>query len=909
MRTNRAIAPFPQRTGRCAEASEYYEHFRCQSDLMSLDKSLKTYKSLLVETSNQTQTLSVVDEQLTSNNCGASGRPSNPHSRRYHILADLARVLSERYTHFGDESDLDLAVKHGQDALEICRAHSIICPSAMVFHASTLERMAHKTEDSNGWRDCELICREAILKCIDGHPLNLLARRTLGRILFRLFVATGTSTYLDEAIDLQRSLLESNLSATEDSDRHRDLWYLSAYLHARYQLSPSPHDIEASITFAAKAMQICSPMHIDKCAVVHIMVVGLQIKHHHSGALEDLNKSIDIGQQFLHSEHTTIPASRFRVALLMATAISLTRRFPISVSPDRDLHDYIELFREALRCGSSINATKGTASNLAEALCSRFDRYGNMNDLDEAIQLHRQAIHDLPAGNTLQAGSLMGLAQSLTSRFLETGHIADLDEAIDYDRMALSALPQSDIRRPTAIRNVASHLRIRFNVLRTVNDLEEAVLLLKASLSCLPPSDIDRLPTICQLSKAIMLRGQYNSDLSDIDQAIEMLKPLKGELGKLASEDGPQGLQTLSVSYLIRFHVGKDENASICAMEIVDHLLNTVAPGRHERYQCLILAAELYSEKCTSFQDISSALSYIADALQDGHRDVRSKINGVAPILSRIGAIHRDTLSVTSQISSQLLGVYRLAISLLPHIAYFAVHLNSRLESLRIGQSMALAGASHAIALSQPEQAVEILEQGRAIFWTHTLRLRSKFDIIPEDLRRQLVPLARKLEKVSNATHGTGPHDLQLIEREAADRRQMSKEFHMLVEQVRCLPGLERFMLHDEYRALAKAADGGPVIMLVSGESMCHAIALRPHHDAVGILLSSVTDAWLSDCGNAWSSAVTEARSIVRDPRKMVKSGRAKPLEGTAINILHRLWTNVVWPILNALGIQVCVHI
>jgi hypothetical protein len=63
-------------------------------------------------------------------------------------------------------------------------------------------------------------------------------------------------------------------------------------------------------------------------------------------------------------------------------------------------------------------------------------------------------------------------------------------------------------------------------------------------------------------------------------------------------------------------------------------------------------------------------------------------------------------MGAASQISSQFLDTYSLAISLLPRIAFFfAVYLNTRLELLRVGQGVALVGESYAImiALSQSE--------------------------------------------------------------------------------------------------------------------------------------------------------------------------------------------------------------
>ncbi|EIN08584.1 hypothetical protein PUNSTDRAFT_134957 [Punctularia strigosozonata HHB-11173 SS5] len=128
--------------------------------------------------------------------------------------------------------------------------------------------------------------------------------------------------------------------------------------------------------------------------------------------------------------------------------------------------------------------------------------------------------------------------------------------------------------------------------------------------------------------------------------------------------------------------------------------------------------------------------------------------------------------------------------------------------------------------------ALEILEQGRAIFWTHTLRLRSPFDAVPEKNRSQLLLLARQLERTDPAAK-----DPRAVESEVTRRRKQSEQFNALLETIRRYPGMERFLLPDEYAKLATAAKEGPVVVLVSSALGCHAVVINSSGDVMGIPL------------------------------------------------------------------------
>jgi hypothetical protein len=252
----------------------------------------------------------------------------------------------------------------------------------------------------------------------------------------------------------------------------------------------------------------------------------------------------------------------------------------------------------------------------------------------------------------------------------------------------------------------------------------------------------------------------------------------------------------------------------------------------------------------------------------------------------------------------KLLDIIGNAVLLLPHIAFFGIYPSTRLQSLKEGQSIAMTGASLALNLSDPGKALEIMEQGRAIFWTHTLRLRSPFDDIPEELHIQLSSLARRLEKIANASENS--MDQRYVEKEIAQRRKDSEEFNSLVDQVRCLPGRERFMLPDEYSTLKLVAEKGPVVVLVCSPLACHAMILTQSGNASTIPLEAVTDKWLVESASAWRSTVIEARSALMDERKLFKVKKVPDASYTrSESVLRLLWINVVFPVIQTLHIEV----
>lgn len=89
--------------------------------------------------------------------------------------------------------------------------------------------------------------------------------------------------------------------------------------------------------------------------------------------------------------------------------------------------------------------------SLANTITVRLMQSGDLDDLDEAIVLHRQFLALRPLGHPDRATSLLNLADSLLTSFGETEELSDLDEVVTMHREALSLYPLCHLHRPISL--------------------------------------------------------------------------------------------------------------------------------------------------------------------------------------------------------------------------------------------------------------------------------------------------------------------------------------------------------------------------------------------------------------------------------------------------------------------------
>ncbi|KAN0136094.1 CHAT domain containing protein [Lactarius tabidus] len=174
---------------------------------------------------------------------------------------------------------------------------------------------------------------------------------------------------------------------------------------------------------------------------------------------------------------------------------------------------------------------------------------------------------------------------------------------------------------------------------------------------------------------------------------------------------------------------------------------------------------------------------------------------------------------------SSVLNAYQSGMSLIQSAVIFAPTLeiqHAHLFSKKDIPKMPLEYASYLIHIGQLEQAIEALEQGRALLWSEMRGFRTSTD----QLRRARPELADRLMNISNELETVTTSILQRSEGRAhtdktdrfgrilTEQRMALEERDDLLSYIRGLPGFEDLLKAPRFDSLRAAAAHGPVIII-----------------------------------------------------------------------------------------------
>jgi tetratricopeptide (TPR) repeat protein len=175
------------------------------------------------------------------------------------------------------------------------------------------------------------------------------------------------------------------------------------------------------------------------------------------------------------------------------------------------------------------------------------------------------------------------------------------------------------------------------------------------------------------------------------------------------------------------------------------------------------------------------------------------------------------------------LTAYKTAMSLIQKSLFFAPTVSvqhTRLVAMGVDcQTMPLDYASYQISLGQFEEAVETLEQGRALLWSQMRGLRtSVLQLVQESpLAKRLAETNEELEVMTKSVTPSGRPEIEDgVGQDGSDPfgrlvikwKKLVEERDALISQIQSQPGMERFMGAPSFTTLCSAAKRGPVILI-----------------------------------------------------------------------------------------------
>jgi hypothetical protein len=208
-----------------------------------------------------------------------------------------------------------------------------------------------------------------------------------------------------------------------------------------------------------------------------------------------------------------------------------------------------------------------------------------------------------------------------------------------------------------------------------------------------------------------------------------------------------------------------------------------------------------------------------------------------------------------------------------------------------VPRSLASDAASSAIELGQLEEAVELLEQGRAILWSQLRGYRHPLEELRDidgELAHHFEYVSGELERLAMFSDaesmaiplGSVPNPSVSYDRKMRRHRILSEERDTVVERIRQIDGFANFLQPIPFTTLQSAAADGPVILVNISEYRSDAIILRNAHRPESVCLPGASPDTLHRLFTQLYSALT------RDRSKRI------------LPVLQELWDVVVSPVI-----------
>jgi tetratricopeptide (TPR) repeat protein len=409
------------------------------------------------------------------------------------------------------------------------------------------------------------------------------------------------------------------------------------------------------------------------------------------------------------------------------------------------------------------------------------------------------------------------IATQTGHRFREFSIEESLEEANSYisqlvDASSSSSLAESaELSWPEGVRETFS-----------ATDIQQKIEYLEDLLSIAPPGTERYIECLRHLERWYESKFCHTNNISDIEEAIKYSRLV---LDATHASDQWRFSRLGSLGSLFRFAFDKtrriiylEESITIC----YDILECKIPQMYHFSATRMLVLSLLTRERLLGrIEDRHEAIRLISVVIDNeyGRESDRFKLACEWAITAR--RIHHPTT----------LAAYKTAMSLMERSLSFAPTVSTQhTRLLAMGahcQTMPLDYASYQIGLGQFEEAVETLEQGRALLWSEMRGLRTPvFQVIEEDsLAKKFAEINQELETLTIAVTPSGRPEVDdgidqskdgsdAFGRLVIKQKKLVEVRDALISQIRSRPGLEGFLRAPSYTTLHSAASRGPVIIV-----------------------------------------------------------------------------------------------
>ncbi|TEB36908.1 hypothetical protein FA13DRAFT_1810453 [Coprinellus micaceus] len=748
------------------------------------------------------------------------------------------------------------------------------------------------------------------------YPTHILEELACSKMLRGEFKRTGNLANISEAISIRRRIVE--VTPEDDANLAAMLNNLAMSFLDRFEHTGDLGDLADATSLQTRVVDLTPAGHEDLPSRLYNLGNSLQHHFKRTGELSDIARAISVQMQAVDlapEGHVDRPAAFNNLGNSYQICFERTGHLP-------DIENAILALTNAVHLTPEGDANLPSwLNNLGSSFLCRFERLGNLADAAEAISLQTRAASLTSEGHADLPSRLMNLGSSFLCRFQRTSNLGDIAESISLQTRAVYLTPKGHADLPSQLMNLATSFVSRFEVTKDASDLSEAISLQTRAVDLTPALHADLPSQLNNLGNSFLKRFQHLGNLSDVTEAIAR----QNQAVDLAVEGHallPGWRANLGGSYMVLFSC---TNNPADGKDGISNLIRALqlTPERHANLPTMhINLAFAWYQYFTS-----SHRSDHLDAAISNFKYASTCTSGSSHMKLKAAIWWAKLLNAFYPRSTSVLTAFGAALDLLTSLAGLEQTVQHRFTM--VGEFLSIPGeaAAAAFQLGHPDRALEWLEQGRCLVWGQQSQLRTPLDALHGSdpaLADWIVSVSRHLENVGSSRQHSGTksswEDKASLENEALHHSHLASEWEYLLTRVRGIPGFESFLRPLRCSTILRhLPESGPVVVLNAHDTRCDAIVLLAgREDPIHIHLSDFSLAKakqyrhvLNTRLHSYYLRVRHTNSDTMVDESSMASERAAgrygmkggAFAGGIYSVLGGLWSDVVKPILDVLGL------
>jgi tetratricopeptide (TPR) repeat protein len=815
---------------------------------------------------------------------------------------NLASTLHRRHKTTSSLDDLNESVSMFRNCLEVTADGSDEQPEYVYNFGDALLSRFEQLGDPADIEEALSWLQVAVQLTSYGHPPWALHLSCLGAALTVRFEHYGKRQDVDEAISLLREATKS------ESQNVRDQIYclteLGVSLSARFNRFGELEDLEESISSYEKALQL-EPSSASEARAGHLSNLGAALANRYDrlGDVSDLQKAI-----YTHEKAVNlVPVMHSRLSgYLSASASALFRRFE-RTGDVNDVDAAIERLNRAISLTSPKNYRLFIRLVwLGACYIRRFEQLGNVVDIDNSISTLKKSVDAAP-NHTDHASCLSHLATALLVRFQRLKNVSDLSASIQHHREAVKLTPADDPCRSSNISRLAEACVIKFIFCGGEENVKEGIDLYQQAV-VLTPDHPERATHLSDLAVAHVNLYESGRNIADLDVAIN----LHQEALKILTEDNPTRAGVcsgLGNAMRRRYDHCSEDNDISEAISWHREAVRLTPAGHSRRTTRLVNLGQtqlVHSHVTGIGGDFDVAISSLCEAAESSAGSPAERFQAA---MAWANSAHDKGLLDIAQRG------YSVALELLPLLSWLGLDVQSRQRAL-MSQSLNLAcdAAACAIALDDLPRAIEVLDEGRSIFWNQSTHLRADVDhlrLLDPALADAFEGACHELEAMCLwsidqpifSSNIVGPLRLvQDAESLGQRHRRLADKWDSLLEKIREKEQFQDFLRPLRFRKLCCGTSVGQVVMINISSYRCDALIVKPASQTIlHVELTQITQKRVQNLHQRFSFILVDSgyRDVHTEPARASQRVFGSETTETGIsNILEALWKLLVHPII-----------